>query len=73
MVTLLKKENESIFGHTHVFTGYQGSIPYLKPKRGAIDGINRHHVSLYGLCDSCNKEFLLANVIIDGLTDKMFK
>jgi hypothetical protein len=31
------KENTSIFGHTHVFTGYQGSVPYLKPKKGAVD------------------------------------
>jgi hypothetical protein len=31
------KRKHLYFGHTHVFTGYQGSVPYLKPKKGAVD------------------------------------
>lgn len=71
MSELLKKENKSIFGHTHIFTGYCGSIPYLKAKRGAVDNINRHHVNLYGKCDICDEEFLLAHIHIDAETDKV--
>jgi hypothetical protein len=72
MSKALKRENTSIFGHTHVFTGYQGSVPYLKPKKGAVDNTGRHHVGLYGTCDVCDKEFLLAHVHIDDLTGKLF-
>jgi hypothetical protein len=55
-----------------VFTGYQGSVPHLKPKKGAVDNTGRHHVGLYGTCDVCDKEFLLAHVHIDDLTGKLF-
>lgn len=68
----LKKGNRSVFGHTHVFTGYQGSYPYLIAKRGAVDNINRHHVGLYGRCDICDKEILVAHVHVDAETDKMY-
>jgi hypothetical protein len=43
MSKALKRENTSILD-THVFTGYQGSVPYLKPKKGAVDNTGRHHV-----------------------------
>ena len=68
----LKKGSSSVFGHTHVFTGYQGGYPYLTAKRGAVDGINRHHVGLYGRCDICDKELLIARIHIDAETDKMY-
>jgi hypothetical protein len=45
---------------------------YLKPKKGAVDNTGRHHVGLYGTCDVCDKEFLLAHVHIDDLTGKLF-
>jgi hypothetical protein len=51
------KEKTPLFLDTHVFTGYQGSVPYLKPKKGAVDNTGRHHVGLYGTCDVCDKEF----------------
>jgi hypothetical protein len=50
------KEKTPLFGHTHVFTGYQGSVPHQSPKKGA-DNTGRHHVGLYGTCDVCDKEF----------------
>jgi hypothetical protein len=71
MSNKLLKPNRSIFGHTHTFTGYCGDNPYLKAKRGAVDNINRHHVNLYGICDTCNKEVLIAKIHIDAETDKM--
>lgn len=67
----LKKGNSSVFGHTHVFTGYQGGYPYLTAKRGAVDGIDRHHVSLYGRCDICDEEILIAKIHADANTDKI--
>jgi len=71
MSNALKKENESILQHTHIFTGYIGDVPYLKAKRGAVDNINRHHVKLYGRCDICDIEFLLAYIHVDAETDKI--
>lgn len=68
----LKKESESILGHTHIFTGYQEGIPYLRATRGAVDGIDRHHVNLYGRCDICDKEILIAKIHADAKTDKLF-
>ena len=67
----LKKSNEYTFKHTHVFTGYKGEVPYLKAKRGAVDAINRHHVKLYGECDICGEEILLAYIHVEADTDKM--
>lgn len=59
--------NKKTFGHTHIFTGYQGDIPYLNYKdgKGVIDGIDRQHINLYARCDVCNKEFLLARIHVD--------
>lgn len=68
----LKKGSRSIFGHTHVFTGYQGSIPYLTASRGAVDNIDRHHVNLYGRCDICDKEILIARIHIHAGDDTLF-
>jgi len=71
MSEAIRKRNKKFLGHVHVFTGYQGSYPYLTAKKGPIDNIKRHHVNLYGRCDICDKEILLAHIHIDSETDKM--
>ena len=43
----------------HVFVGYQGGTPYLKIKRGPIDGVGRQHNRIYGECDKCGKSILI--------------
>lgn len=68
----LKKGNKKILGHTHIFTGYAGGTPYLIAKRGGVDNIDRHHVNLYGRCDVCDEEILLAKIHADANTDKLF-
>jgi hypothetical protein len=68
----LKKSSESIFKHTHVFTGHAGGVPYLYAKRGTVDAINRHHVNLYGECDICGEEIILAHINVEADTDKMW-
>lgn len=68
----LKKSNDKFLGHTHIFTGYQGSTPYVRAKRGAVDNIDRHHVNLYGVCDICNEEILLAHIHVDAKTNKLY-
>jgi hypothetical protein len=45
MSKALKKRKHSILTHTSVH-GYQGSVPYLKPKK-ALDNTGRHHVVVY--------------------------
>lgn len=72
MAGKLKKGNKNILGHTHTFTGYAGGTPYLTATRGAVDGIGRHHVNLYGRCDICDKEILVAKIHADAKTDKLF-
>ena len=56
-----------IFTHDHVFTGYGGDIPYLyyKPNGGVIDGCGRQHINLYGRCNICNKEVIVARTHVD--------
>jgi hypothetical protein len=49
-------------GHNCSVTGWQGSTPYLYPKKGPVDGIGRQHIKLYATCDVCNKEFLVAKM-----------
>jgi hypothetical protein len=36
MSKALKRKHLYFWTHT-LFTGYQGSVPYLKPKKGAVD------------------------------------
>lgn len=62
----LIQKSKSIFSHNHVFTGHGGSTPYLhyKDGGGVTDGINRQHIDLYGRCDICNKEILVAKIHI---------
>jgi hypothetical protein len=71
MSKALKRENTSIFGHTCVHR-VSGICTLSKAKKGAVDNTGRHHVGLYGTCDVCDKEFLLAHVHIDDLTGKLF-
>jgi hypothetical protein len=68
----MSKQKKKLYFWTHMFTVW-GSVPYLKPKKGAVDNTGRHHVGLYGTCDVCDKEILLAHVHIDDLTGKLFK
>lgn len=51
-----------IFGHK--FTGYMGGVPYLKTARGwaTTDGCGVKHVPLYGSCDNCNQDILVAQI-----------
>lgn len=60
------KIRESLL-HSHTFTGYRGGIPYLyyKTHLGSIDGIGRNHISLYGRCDTCDKEVLVSMIHCD--------
>lgn len=50
--------------HTHEFNGYGSDVPYLyyKTHDGVVDGIGRMHVNLYGKCDICGEEVLLAKI-----------
>lgn len=63
------KKDDSIFGHTHEFTGYGLDVPYLSYDtkiKGVIDGIDRQHIDLYGVCDKCNKKILVAKIHVDS-------
>jgi len=66
MGTLYKKQN-GVFKHTHQFTGYLGSSPYLKYKDGSgvIDNVGRQHINLYGLCDICHEWVFIANIHVN--------
>jgi hypothetical protein len=71
MSKALKRENTSILD-THMCSQGIRDLYLSKPKKGAVDNTGRHHVGLYGTCDVCDKEFLLAHVHIDDLTGKLF-
>ena len=49
-----------LFGH--VITGYGGCIPYLRPAPNWAnsDGLNIYHIPLYGRCDECGQDILVA-------------
>ncbi len=61
------KPSGNLFKHDHVFSGYCGSAPYLYYKNDnvIVDGIDRGHVRLYGRCDTCNEEILVAHIHTD--------
>lgn len=51
--------NKHFLKHNCVISGI--GTPYLYNKGGGvIDGIGRQHINLYGKCDICNKEILVA-------------
>ena len=61
-------QDNGLFKHTHVFTGYAEGTPYLyyKDARGVIDGIGRQHINLYKKCDTCGKEVLVAMIHVQA-------
>ncbi len=61
------KRSVGIFKHNHVFTGWAGQPPYLyyKSQQPYTDGIDVGHVNLYGKCDICGKEFMVAKIHTD--------
>ena len=63
-----------LFKHDHTFTGYAEGVPYLNYKSGKpyVDGIQRGHVRLYGRCDICDQEFLVAMIHTDA-TGKLYQ
>ena len=67
------KKIKNIF-HTHTFTGYANSEPYLynKTNDGVIDGSDRMHINLYCKCDTCNEEVLVAKIHCDK-NSKLYK
>ena len=56
------KTSGSLLKHNCVFKGYASDVPYLyyKDGGGIIDGSGRQHINLYGRCDICDKEILVA-------------
>ncbi len=72
------RKNKNLF-HTHTFTGYAGSEPYVynKTNKGVVDGIRRMHVELYCKCDTCGEEVKIAMIhcdedgkLYEGIYDK---
>jgi hypothetical protein len=68
---LKKRKHLYFWTHTCVHR-VSGICTPSKAKKGAVDNTGRHHVGLYGTCDVCDKEILLAHVHIDDLTGKLF-
>jgi len=71
--------NGKFLSHNHIFEGYAGQQPYLynKTNNPLVDGIERGHIGLYGKCNICGEEILVANLHVDpkgklykGLYDK---
>lgn len=47
----------------HVFTGYHGSLPYVKiASYNNTDGIGRTHLTLTAQCDKCGKDIPYAKM-----------
>lgn len=63
----LIKPNGKLFEHSHRFEGYASGQPYLynRTNNPYVDGINRGHIGLYGKCDICGEEILVANMHVD--------
>ena len=61
-------KSKKLFQHNHVITGYAGGQPYLyyKSNNPYTDGINRGHVRLYGKCDICGEEIMVASIHTDS-------
>lgn len=56
--------NKKILKHDCVISGI--GTPYLYNKGGGvIDDIGRQHVNLYGRCEICNEEILVAIIHVD--------
>ena len=54
-----------LFGHK-LSPGYAGHPPYLRPMSYALDGLNTLHWSLYGACERCGEEYVLARLHSDS-------
>lgn len=67
-------ESKNVFKHDHKITGYANGHPYLyyKSNNPYVDGTNRGHVQLYGKCDICGKEVLVASIHTDE-NGKLYK
>lgn len=63
---MITKKTEGLRNHNHVFKGYGDGEPYLSNRgyRGIVDGIGRQHIALYGRCDICDEEILVAKMHI---------
>lgn len=59
------KPSGNIFKHDCVFTGIGEPYLYYKEGGGVIDGIGRQHINLYGKCDICNKEVIIAKIHVN--------
>lgn len=62
--------SKRFFKHDHVIDSLGHRTPYLYIKHtGVVDGIGRQHVNLYGRCDICNKEIIVARLHVneDGI------
>lgn len=62
----IRVPQKQIFSHTHVFSGMGTPYLYYKNGGGVVDGIGRQHINLYGKCDICNKEILVAKIHVDS-------
>ena len=67
------KISKNLF-HTHTFTGWAGTTPYLyyKTGSGVVDGCGRMHIDLYCKCDECDEEVLIAKIHCDE-NSKLYK
>jgi hypothetical protein len=64
---MIKIPQAGIFTHDHVISNHYTGQPYLYNKSGGvIDGIGRQHVNLYGRCDICDAEILVAKLHVNS-------